>query len=539
MTLSADPKLSRSHGSVYTKQWVTGFILDLVGYVAESNLAEARIIEPACGDGAFVAEIVERLVESAAIHDVKLDDARDALLAFDIDEVAVKNTRTIVVNTLVRAGMNEASAAELARVWVRSGDFLKLAIDLPQVDWIVGNPPYVRPEHIDPQELSLYREQWTTMRGRADIYIGFFEAALSLLSRDQARLAFLCADRWMRNQYGSRLRERVSSSFSLDLALELHGVDVFERRVHAYPSIVVIRKGISGPTFEARATERFGERDAGTLLGQFRRGPSHSVGAIQFSAHWQSRGHVGTQSWPAARPSERSRLESWAARLPSLEESGVKVNSGMATGADRVFFVDERSSIEPSRLLKVVGPSDLNGKVNWGRKYFANPWGTDGQLVDLDEFPELRAHFESHRVRLNDRYVARKSPEEWYRTIDKPNLARYMQPKLLVPDLKDRVSPTLDDDGYVPMHTLYTLSSARWDLSVLGGLLMSDIANSFVSAFSVRFANGRMRVSAQYLKRIRLPRLESIDSSTADQLSNSFRERDVRAASTIARELYR
>lgn len=40
------------------------------------------------------------------------------------------------------------------------------------------------------------------MKGRADIYVAFFEAAMWQL-RPGGICAFICADRWMLNQYGS------------------------------------------------------------------------------------------------------------------------------------------------------------------------------------------------------------------------------------------------------------------------------------------------------------------------------------------------
>ncbi|MGH4015414.1 MAG: Eco57I restriction-modification methylase domain-containing protein [Pseudonocardiaceae bacterium] len=54
--------------------------------------------------------------------------------------------------------------------------------------------------------MSAYRSACPTMGGRADIYVGFYEVGLRSL-RPGGRLGFICADRWMRNQYGHRLRE--------------------------------------------------------------------------------------------------------------------------------------------------------------------------------------------------------------------------------------------------------------------------------------------------------------------------------------------
>lgn len=80
------------------------------------------------------------------------------------------------------------------------------------------------------------------MRGRADVYVGFIERGLGLL-RQGGALAFICADRWMRNQYGANLREAVTSGFAVDAVISMHDVDAFESDVSAYPAIVVVRKG--------------------------------------------------------------------------------------------------------------------------------------------------------------------------------------------------------------------------------------------------------------------------------------------------------
>src|SRR6202042_2516798 len=106
-------------------------------------------------------------------------------------------------------------AEELAAAWVRTGDYLFEASSL-EADFVIGNPPYVRLEDIPEETAALYRETFSTMRGRADLYVAFFEAALCQL-RTNGVCAFICADRWMRNQYGAELRELVTSAYSVDV----------------------------------------------------------------------------------------------------------------------------------------------------------------------------------------------------------------------------------------------------------------------------------------------------------------------------------
>lgn len=88
----------------------------------------------------------------------------------------------------------------------------------------MGNPPYVRLEDVPDERMAAYRDACSTMGGRADLYIGFYETALRSLT-PHGHLGFICADRWMRNQYGRQLRRMVTSHFSMDLTLAMHDVD--------------------------------------------------------------------------------------------------------------------------------------------------------------------------------------------------------------------------------------------------------------------------------------------------------------------------
>ena len=48
---------------------------------------------------------------------------------------------------------------------------------------------------------------------------------------------------------------------------------------------------------------------------------------------------------------------------------------------------------------------------------------------------------------------------------------------------------------------------------MLGGLLLSDVANLFVGAYCVRMRGGCYRFQAQYLRRIRVPDAGSVRAS--------------------------
>ena len=47
-----------AHGDVFTRHEVVAFMLDMVDYTPDRNLSETTIVEPSCGTGEFVYEII-------------------------------------------------------------------------------------------------------------------------------------------------------------------------------------------------------------------------------------------------------------------------------------------------------------------------------------------------------------------------------------------------------------------------------------------------------------------------------------------------
>jgi hypothetical protein len=226
-------------GVVYTKRWVVELLLDLAGYRPECNLVDVQAVEPAAGDGAFLGPMIARLVDSCVRLDRPVLDCANSLIAYELDDDSAGRARTLALGILSERGVERPLAERLVAGWVRTGDYLFQAMSL-DADFVIGNPPYVRLEDIPEETASIYRQAYPTMCGRADLYVAFFEAALHQL-KNGGTCAFICADRWMRNQYGGELRKLVTSAYAVDVVIEMHTANAFQDEVDAYPAITVIR----------------------------------------------------------------------------------------------------------------------------------------------------------------------------------------------------------------------------------------------------------------------------------------------------------
>jgi hypothetical protein len=483
--------------------------------------------------------MVERLVDSCRRYGCDLAETADAIRAFDLIEVNVKTTRIAVVDVLHGAGLEVDAASALAAIWVREGDFLLEADDhVDRADYVLGNPPYIRLEDVPEWRTAAYRQACPTMQGRSDVFVGFIERGLLLLAKDGV-LGFIVADRWMRNQYGAALRELISSQFSVESVLQLHDVDAFEEQVSAYPAVITIRRATQQSAVIADTTGQFDASDAATVVRWVRSDePELASSSVRASrlAHWFD----GRASWPTGTPEELALVAELESRFPAIEDvaTRTRVGIGVATGADSVYLTKDPEAVEEDRLLPLAMAGDTaGGVVTWSGTYMVNPW-RDGKLVPLSDYPRLAAYLDLHSEKVRSRHIAQRNQAGWYRTIDRVEPGLQDREKLLFPDLKAAMHPVLDRGSLYPHHNLYFVTSGEWDLEVLGGLLLSDVANLLVGAYCVKMRGGCYRFQAQYVRRIRVPRIDAVGRGDQRALARAFTARDTEAATGIAVRLY-
>lgn len=544
------------HGVVYTRPWVVDLVLDLAGYHPEEHLVDSVIVEPACGNGEFLEAMIRRLSSSCRGQGRSLRDCERSLMAFDLSPGAVAASRERAESVLVGCGWDRDESRDMAQKWVREADFL-LDPELDMVglgggvDFVVGNPPYVRLESISQETAETYRKRYETMIGRADLYVGFFERALEMLAPGGV-CAFICADRWMLNQYGSRLRKFITSGgFSVEAVVEMHRANAFHDEVLAYPAVTAVRKAEEQGQVLVAKVDRASEDSTDELAETARRvrRRSQADGQLGEEAPIVRRARYvvveewfkGSDPWPCVSPERLKLLKRLEAEFPPLEDpaTGTRVGIGVATGADKVFLTKDPDLVEAERLLPMAMAKDtMTGTLEWSGHYLVNPWEPNGSLVDLGGYPRLRRYFEENDAVLKGRHVGKKSASRWYKTIDKVNYALNARPKLLIPDIKSVAHPVYDEGRYYPHHNLYHVTSESWDLKVLGGILLSAVGQFFVECYAVRMSGGYLRFQAQYLRRIRVPCPTDIGEQQAERLRRAFDERDTDAATEIALSLY-
>jgi hypothetical protein len=521
-------------GAIFTRREVVDFILDLAGYTADKPLYQYRLLEPSFGDGDFLLPVIERLLASCIASLKKIADAdlASAIRGIELHHESFAATAAKVQKLLLDHGLSQKAAAQLCEAWLTRDDFLLTPL-VGSFTHVVGNPPYIRQEAIPQTLIDEYRRRYSTIYDRADIYVPFIERSLRLLAANGA-VAFICADRWVKNRYGGPLRELVATNFHLRAYVDMVDTQAFHSDVIAYPAIFVIGN-------ERGKVTRLAHRPAidKTHLATLAR---EMTAVMTTSAFVREIGvaALGSEPWLLEEPDQLALVRRLEAQFPTLEEAGCKVGIGVATGADKAFIgkLDELD-VEPDRKLPLVMTRDiLAGKVVWRGYGVINPFADGGGLVPLDDYPLLKRYLEANKFDIAKRHVAQKSPANWYRTIDRIYPEIVKRPKLLIPDIKGEAHVVYDEGRFYPHHNLYYITSDIWNLQALQAVLLSGIARLFIATYSIKMRGGYLRFQAQYLRRIRVPHWNDVSIQLRKKLIEAGRRGDLDACNSAVAELY-
>lgn len=473
------------------------------GWLAE--LETVRILDPACGSGAFLIEAFDQLYAAYQEATERLADLRGQRSLFDPDA-------TILGKNLFGVDINE-EAVQICRlsIWIktaqrgrqltaldrtiRPGNSLvadpavdrRSAFDwqaaFPEVvaaggfDLVVGNPPYVRQERLADLKPHLERT-FGAFHGMADLYVYFFEQGLRLL-RPGGRLSFVVTNKWLKAGYAEPLRRLLAAEAWTEEIVDLgHAKQVFPD-ADVFPSLVRLRRPLpAAPPPEARIAVI--PRDMVRLddLGEQVRARAFTVPRARLSA----------APWSLEPPAVEALMAKLRGRgKPLAEYLGSKPFRGVLTGLNEAFLVDTptryRLVAEDPRSAELLRPYLRGQDVRRWRAEWCGLWmivlpssddrewpwsGLEGEAAELvfeGTFPSMHRHLSA----LRDRLVSRADQGRfWWELRRCTYYAAFEQPKVLYQDIAWQPSFALDRRGVYCNNAVYFLPSGdRWLLAVL------------------------------------------------------------------------
>ena len=305
----------KQNGVVYTPLSIVRRILDGVLPENPDELGKVTLCDPACGDGAFLVPFAQRVLGSlpkrSAIR------VLTKLRGYDTDKVALSRCAERLDEALCAWYPNDSINWNLEVRDVLDRNLYKGVMG--KFTHVVGNPPYVRIQHIGASRRNRINGKWKLEHGATDLYLLFYEIGLELL-RKNGVLSYITPTSWMRSHAGSELRNMLCSEHSVSKVLDYGEHQVFEG-VTAYTGIFVIRKGMQPSPIP------YWKYDG----NRFKR-----AGLIKFKAD-------KTLPWIPCTSKARKRLEKLYSRGPKLGEIA-DIHVGVQTLADSVFIVKTKSA---------------------------------------------------------------------------------------------------------------------------------------------------------------------------------------------------
>lgn len=192
--------------------------------------ADAAVLDPACGSGSFLVRAYyrKRNIGPARSHADRIAE----LFGCDI---SLYPAHLATLNLAAREIIEEANYPRIARRNFFDFDPAKPfctvpenaggTIQLPPLDAVVGNPPYVRHENIDKADKKRFGELaaagWPGLElaGRSDLYCYFWPQAARLL-KPTGYFGFLTSSSWLDVEYGFALQGWMLRHFRILAVME-------------------------------------------------------------------------------------------------------------------------------------------------------------------------------------------------------------------------------------------------------------------------------------------------------------------------------
>ncbi|WP_017429638.1 Eco57I restriction-modification methylase domain-containing protein [Vreelandella jeotgali] len=542
----------KNDGSI---QWKRGKQNELkFWYAWQEALQHIRVVDPACGSGAFLLaafdflhaeyqRINDKLAEltgQPGVLDLNKEILNHNLYGVDINAESIEITKLSLwlktaergkpltsLNACLRDGNSlgiTRSVAGSAFCWHAA--FPEIFAD-GGFDVVLGNPPYVRQERFS--EMKPWLEaHYRVYHGVADLYAYFFELGLNLL-KPGGMLGYISSSTFFKTNAGMPLRRHLAECTRLHSVVDFGDLQVFEG-VTTYPAILVMEN--AAPTEDHRLAMLNLTDDLPENLGQ-RFSQDHGT---------MPQSRLGSEGWQL----EDETLAALRHKLthaadgtpyPSLKAVYGSPLYGIKTGCNKAFVIDQATRdalvAEDPASAEVLKPF-LEGKDL--KRWHAQNQGLwlifARRGIDLDAYPAVKRHLEQYREQLEPKprdwprgkkWPGRKAGSyRWYEIQDTvAYYEKFALPKVFYPDITNSPKFYLDTGGAFAANTAYFYPDGNY---YLVGLLNSQAVWFFLTGIADSVRGGFYRMFSQNVNRIPLPPASDEQQATIAELAEQCQQ---------------
>jgi type I restriction-modification system DNA methylase subunit len=479
-------------------------------------LLQLKILDPACGSGAFLNQALNFLLAEhefidesiktlegggLGLYDVRKGILENNLYGVDINAEAVEIAKLSLWLRTVEKGRKLNSLAQKLKVGNSLIDDKSVADnafvweeEFPEVfeqggfDVVIGNPPYVRQELLSKRDKKAFSKKYTNVYDSiADLYVYFYELSLGLLKQN-GFLGFITPNKWMERKYGKNLRHYLKNYY-IETIINFGELKIFDD-ASTEPAILIVQNENNQNDISYAMIK--------TL---------ENAQSLNYQTSFYKKSGLSNDIWKFMNPMISSVLTKFRkanTNLSNYTDGGVF--RGILTGMNQAFIINQnqynnivQSDINSKILLKKMVEGDDFDK--WSLRHSGRYMVATGYDIDIEH--EYKAIFD-YLQQYKEKLIKRQDKGENYwnlRSCDYYD--KLEEPKLIYYHTALTHSFYFDTDGYYISANCYFISNAdRYLQCILNSSFFHFVKKYLFPAFGDAEKGGRVRLDANKMNKL-------------------------------------
>jgi hypothetical protein len=388
-----------------------------------------------------------------------------------VENVAKLEQLNNLENQLLKLHESEEKPFFLWHTWFKKDVFEKGGFDV-----MIGNPPYIQLAKMK-DVIDVYQEAgFETFARTGDIYCLFYEKGIDLLKKNEGVLSYITSNSWMKTKYGESLRKFFVEKTNPIKILNFEDTQIFPSAT-VEANILISKR------------QKYTKETESVALKQ---DVANQTIQIYFDNNKVILNDLSEEEWVLLSKPDfiiKSEIE----KNPSLKSLDYKIISGVKTGLNEAYLIDEELRnelvLKDSKNKEIIRPiirgrdiSKYNYSFNEIYCIFTHNGNISMQIPAIDcqnDYPTIYEYLLS----FDEKIVNRPSQGRHWSNVPTNYLKEFNSEKLIWGELSDKPKFAYDNSSSLTEATVFNLTgnNIKFILTILNSKLCQWYFETFTT----------------------------------------------------------